>query len=347
MGRSAELLRKLKGSQQGAALVLVALSIVALIGFTALAVDGGYLYFRHTRLQDISDAAAIAAGMELVEAANKNKREESAFYEAVNYAELHGLVASEVNKNDYSAKLQWGSEIGRMTVSFSDELSKVMVRINIEANTFYARALGTTSTPVGVTSVVQIGRASQQRGNLIPVALVWNPYYKNTKYDLSFAPGKGQQGNYGYLDFDDPSQFENYMKYGYNGTLQAGDEIDTYPGVSVGLVKQAIDDRIAACTKDCACQIVDADNINVDDSCPRIVIIPILQEGDFFQTEGNEGDHETGKHKVTIVAFARFFIQEYNPGQKILSGWFLDTVEPSEIIEGDDQFTTQSVNLIR
>lgn len=345
MGKLAENLRKFKSGQQGAALVLVALSIVALIGFTALAVDGGYLYFRHTRLQDISDAAAIAAGMEFVEAKNKNKREESAFYEAINYADLHGLTASQVNTSNHSAKIQWGSETGQMTVSFLDNPSKVTVRITIEANTFYARVLGTTSTPVGVTSVVQIGRASQQRGNLIPVALVWNPYHKNTEYDLSFAPGKGQQGNYGYLDFGDPSQFEHYLRHGYNGTLQVGDEIDTYPGVSVGLVKQAIDDRITACTQNCACQITDADHIDINDSCPRVVIIPILEEGDFFQEEGEEGDHQTGKHKVTVVAFARFFILEYD--NKILSGWFLDTVEPSEIIEGDDQFTTQSVNLIR
>jgi hypothetical protein len=334
MDKLAGHIRRLKNSQQGAALVLVALSIVALIGFTALAVDGGYLYFRHTRLQDISDATAIAAGIELVNAkGNEGKKKTDAFDVAVKYAERHGLKAS--NKNGYSADIQWGSEPGRITVSFPDNLNKVMVQLTLDAGTFYARALGTTSTPVGVTSIVQIGQASQQQGNLIPVAFFWGEYQWYTQYKMTLSPGAGSSGNFGFLDYTPTNEFENYLRSGYNGTLEVGQHIETYPGESVGQVDKAINERIDACTH--LCSIKGADNIHIDDSCPRVVIVPIVDN--FFD--------ESGKHNVKITAFAKFFIEEYDKPNKELIGWFLQTVEPSEISDGNSQFTTQAVNLIR
>jgi hypothetical protein len=334
MDKLAGHIRRLKNSQQGAALVLVALSIVALIGFTALAVDGGYLYFRHTRLQDISDATAIAAGIELVNAkGNEGKKKTDAFDVAVKYAERHGLKAS--NKSGYSADIQWGSEPGRITVSFPDNLNKVMVQLTLDASTFYARALGTTSTPVGVTSIVQIGQASQQQGNLIPVAFFWGEYQWWTRYKMTLTPGAGSSGNFGFLDYGPPSEFKNYLRNGYNGTLEVGQHVETYPGESVGQVDKAINDRISACTH--TCWVNGANDVHVDDSCPRVVIVPIVEN--FFD--------ENGKHNVKITAFAKFFIEAYNKDSKELIGWFLQTVEPSEITEGNPQFTTQAVKLVR
>ncbi len=334
MDKLAGYIRILRSSQHGAVLVLTALSIVALIGFTALAVDGGYLYFRHTRLQDISDATAIATGIELVNAkGNEGKKKTDAFDVAVKYAERHGLKAS--NKSGYSADIQWGSEPGRMIVSFPDNLSKVMVQLTLDAETFYARALGTTSTPVGVTSIVQIGQANQQQGNLIPVAFFWGEYKWYTQYKMTLSPGAGSSGNFGFLDYGPASQFENYLRNGYNGTLKVGDKIPTYPGESVGQVDKAINDRVSACTHGCG--ITGPDDIHIEDSCPRVVIVPIVDN--FFD--------ESGKHYVKITAFAKFFIEAYNKDNKELVGWFLQTVEPSEITDGNSQFTTQAVNLIR
>ena len=59
-----------------------------------------------------------------------------------------------------------------------------MVQITLDANTFYARALGTTSTPVRVTSVVQIGRAKQQQGNLVPVGIYDSEYERGKRLSL-------------------------------------------------------------------------------------------------------------------------------------------------------------------
>jgi Flp pilus assembly protein TadG len=342
---------RFKNDQKGAALVLVALSIVALIGFTALAVDGGYLYFRHTRLQDISDSAAIAAGIEIVETSSKTKAD--AFSAAIDYVERHGLETTNENSSSYTATIKWGTEIGDITVSFPGEnLSKIMVQITLDANTFYARALGTTSTPVRVTSVVQIGRAKQQQGNLVPVGIYDSEYERGKRYELTYSPSEHIiPGHYGFLDFPDyvddngkQLKFADYMEYGYPGTLAVGDIIETEPGIAEGQAEK-INERTKRCKKvhspECTYQ-------NFQEPCPKIIALPIVET---VQVD------PTGKHEVRIVGFAKFFFDGYeakgdknaNPPvpDNILYGYFLEQLVPTQVAEGDDQFTTQAVNLIK
>jgi len=51
--------------ESGQALVLVALSLVVILGFAGLAIDVGQLRFAQLRLQTAADAAALAAAMEI------------------------------------------------------------------------------------------------------------------------------------------------------------------------------------------------------------------------------------------------------------------------------------------
>ncbi|MDO8589094.1 MAG: pilus assembly protein TadG-related protein [Armatimonadota bacterium] len=58
-------MKHLRRNNTGSVLVFVAVSLVALIGMAALAVDVGRLYAAKTRAQDICDAAAIAGAYQL------------------------------------------------------------------------------------------------------------------------------------------------------------------------------------------------------------------------------------------------------------------------------------------
>lgn len=51
-----------KGSEKGQVLVLLVLGVVALLGFTALALDGGMLYSDRRHAQSAADAASLAGG---------------------------------------------------------------------------------------------------------------------------------------------------------------------------------------------------------------------------------------------------------------------------------------------
>ena len=56
---------KNRPSESGQILILLALGIVALLGFTALAIDGGAIFFDRRSAQNAADAAALAGAYEL------------------------------------------------------------------------------------------------------------------------------------------------------------------------------------------------------------------------------------------------------------------------------------------
>ena len=57
--------RRLIGDESGAALILVAAGIFALVGFGALSVDVGYLYSAQRELQASANAAALAGAKDI------------------------------------------------------------------------------------------------------------------------------------------------------------------------------------------------------------------------------------------------------------------------------------------
>lgn len=71
--------------ESGQALVIVALSLVVLLGATALSVDLGMAYNAKAKLQAAADAAALAGAQDLPDAA-------AAILTAEEYAGLNGVV---------------------------------------------------------------------------------------------------------------------------------------------------------------------------------------------------------------------------------------------------------------
>ena len=51
-----------KKSESGQAIVLLALAVIGLVGFTALAIDGGMIYADRRQAQSASDASSLAGG---------------------------------------------------------------------------------------------------------------------------------------------------------------------------------------------------------------------------------------------------------------------------------------------
>ena len=55
--------------ESGQAIVIIAAALVVLIGFTGLAIDLGFVWFRQAQLKSIVDSAALAGAPELGPAA--------------------------------------------------------------------------------------------------------------------------------------------------------------------------------------------------------------------------------------------------------------------------------------
>jgi len=57
--------RRFVGDRSGAVIIYVTMGLTVFLGFSALAIDGSYLYVMHNRMQSAADAAALAAASQL------------------------------------------------------------------------------------------------------------------------------------------------------------------------------------------------------------------------------------------------------------------------------------------
>lgn len=117
-------LNSLKKDDRGQALVLVALSMVVLIGVAALSVDYGYLAWQKRDLQNAADAAALAAAWDLP----------NGDYQA--------------RANEYVSKYIDISEMPTTVTTTKLNNKAVRVEIHREYNTLFAKVLGINSSDV-------------------------------------------------------------------------------------------------------------------------------------------------------------------------------------------------------
>lgn len=135
-------------SERGAISVLVAILMVALLGFAALAVDVGMLYAERTQLRNGSDAAAIAVAQKCAKDAND-----------VECSTASALARSLTSSNagdglSNVASLALDKTARTVTVTAgSQEAGKAPNQVSL----FFARALGINTTEVTAASTVQWG----------------------------------------------------------------------------------------------------------------------------------------------------------------------------------------------
>ncbi len=80
-------IKKLWRNEDGQAMVMVALMMVVILGFSALAIDGGRLYIARSKMQNAADAAALAGAQDLPNAS-------TAINTAVDFAEDNEVLPS-------------------------------------------------------------------------------------------------------------------------------------------------------------------------------------------------------------------------------------------------------------
>jgi hypothetical protein len=134
-----------RNRENGQALVLVALSLLVLVGIVGLSIDMGYLRYAKRRLQTAADSAAIAGASELKDGNYKTA--------AVNDAKVNGFedgvdgvtVTSFNPPNDPPFK-------GKPNAT-----EYVEVRVQQDAPTFFMRIFGVKSAALNATAVAQLG----------------------------------------------------------------------------------------------------------------------------------------------------------------------------------------------
>jgi len=140
-----------KSKERGQAIVLIALAIVGIVSFTALAVDGGNNFAANRQAQNAADSAAFSAGLIKVRGGSS-----SAISTAVNnIAAMNGF---DINDPETTVTINNPPQSGYYSDCYNSDfkcIEYIQVIITSEIDTFFAPVIGVTKTNVRGESVVR------------------------------------------------------------------------------------------------------------------------------------------------------------------------------------------------
>ena len=303
------LIRFLK-DDNGSAAVMVALALVALIGFSALVVDVGFLFMTRAKLMDTSDAAALAGAQELPAS-----------------TAAQAAAGEYVNKN--------GLDTGKF--SFDPDGKTITVSAASTVQFLFAKVLGISEGEVRASATARRESVTSTSG-VAPIGVEDQELSKGTLYTLKVgAPPTLGAGNFGALTLGQPgaNQYRENIENGYAGILKIGDIIETETGNISGPTAQGIDFRLSGCPHVPQCTISDHKR-----DCPRTIIVPVYQPQDV---------EENQIKKVKIVGFAAFLIdgETSNGTDCYIRGYFIDQVIVGNSDPNQDDYGASAVRLIQ
>ncbi|MBS9405261.1 hypothetical protein KG088_16720 [Halomonas sp. TRM85114] len=220
--------------QGGVSMVLLAVSLFMLLGFTALAVDGGNLYVARNELQNAADAGALAGARFLY--TNDGSAGNPAYYtyakEAVekNYSQNTPVEDLEITPGHWSFGLMPGSSPGFtpynggiwsapiLTGASTEELDNdptfinavkvVAARSDIKVQTFFGSTLGLDPYEASANAVAYIGFAGALRPEDTdqPIAMCKQALMDGEEYSCDvgrFIPEGDQTGGWTNFEHDD------------------------------------------------------------------------------------------------------------------------------------------------
>ena len=204
-------------AQRGAVAIIVGLSMVAMIGFAGLALDGGRLYVTKTELQNAADACALAAASDLTGAPNIPAGN---FLIAQNaghlVAERHRVGFQSAAINRANVTVQFGTTLAGgawLTAAAAPSPTSRFARCTIPQagiTPWFMQVLGfgpQTVSSVATASLVP----SQAACNGIPMAMCSQgsaPTFGLTPgqwYTGGFNNAGQLTGNFGWIDYTPPS----------------------------------------------------------------------------------------------------------------------------------------------
>lgn len=239
------LMRKYLCNQRGQALVLFALSLTCLMGFSAIVVDVGSLYLTRTQLANMADAAALAGVKELPGSSSR------AVSVAQQYATINGKAGDTV------------------AASVGSGAASLTVTVSRNVNFMVAPILGFANQTVQATATAAVSSAGSATG-VVPFGVEKQTFVYGQTYTLKQGGGGGYCGNYGGLALggNGASVYKSNIENGYSGTLSVGDWVYTETGNIVGPTDQGVATRVS--------QDPNSTYDTVQVGSPRLIIVPVI-----------------------------------------------------------------------
>jgi hypothetical protein len=316
--------------ESGAALVLVAILMVALLGFTALAIDGGRLFSEKSQLQKALDSAVLAGAQGL------RTSKERAVEIAVNVSQENGLPITEDDLN------------------ITNDSIRATKQINVPLT--FARVLGLNNAAINAIAKAEVAPLKSS-GGIAPIAVTKSDVLNhgtvtgfvalNCEKDNSGKDkedkGKGDgntdnpgenQGNCGYLDLGEKGGGAAGVADDIiNGSdYEIGTTVLTKPGQNVGPVDKAIETIINNDKDKAQCN----SPTTADNSCDRVITLVVIDTWDDVH----------GSDQRNVVGFASYWVDRYE--NKTIYAKLIKIVAPGEIGAGTEigEYNLYGVKLV-
>ncbi|MFC4023927.1 pilus assembly protein TadG-related protein [Oceanobacillus longus] len=281
--------KKLKKSEDGNTIILMALAMSAMIAMVGLVIDGGNLFVSKSHLQKTANAAALSGAQEIVNS-------EANVKEVVNQI----LALHEEQNSSLQVNIEPNSQLH--------------VEVTKDVPLYFATLFGIDSVPITVDAKAIVNPMGEAKG-AVPLGIndSVNLDYGET-YELKVDAGDSISGNFGVLALEGPGAktYEETLKHGFDESLKVGDIVNTQTGNIAGKTKAGIDYRIANCP------YPDGDYQERD--CPRVMLIIVYKP---HPTENKQ------IKSVEITGFAYFYVnQQMSNTDDTVKGIFIKRTGP-------------------
>jgi hypothetical protein len=266
-----ERLKCFKLRQDGNVAVLAAFMLAALLGMTAVVVDGGKVYAVKMHLQKMANTAVLSGAQELTTTENNVRSV------ANQILSTHGETASLVN----------------LSVTMKDRTTAVLKKV---VDVPLAKVLGFDKVPVSVKATAKIEAMGAAIG-AAPIGI--DESVKITygqSYHLKVDQTNVTTGNFGIiaLGTQGASTYETNLTYGYQGMLSKDDVVDTQTGNIADKTRDSVQARINRSP------YTPGDMSHLDD--PRILLVPVYKPINY--------DNQGQVKQIIITGFAYFYLSE-------------------------------------
>ena len=267
--------------------VVMAATIVALIGAMALSTDVGLLYYNWGMLQKAADSAALAGANSLP-------------------SNPSGAIAT---TNRFAAQNGVGAAETISTTVAADHMS-ITIRLTRTVPYLFARVVGLSAGLVTVNATAGLQGVGSVNG-MLPVGIDSRTTYTYGQ-EVSLLTGQYGPGNWGPLALagSGASNFASNVQYGYAGTISVGQLLTTETGQMVGPTRNAFNARLTAGVNGFPNGTFA--NHSIDD--PRVVTVPMINYANI-----------NGSSQVPVLGFAELWLVGMDSHETI-STYFISQV---------------------
>ncbi|WP_409274347.1 TadE/TadG family type IV pilus assembly protein [Neobacillus sp. SCS-31] len=256
--------------EKGVALIYVAITMVALLCITGLAIDGGMLYMTKSKLQKAANAAVLSGAQELT-----NSEEQ-------------------VNKVVNRILADHGETGSKKSLDIDID-KKVRVGLVKKVKPAFMGLFGFETVNVRAAAAASLAPMGRAKG-IAPLGVHEDtPLNFGTVVKLKTDSSGSVSGVFGVLGLNGPGAktYEENLRHGYQQEIKIGEIIPTETGNIAGKTRTVVQELINGCTS----AIGDLS----DRDCSRVILIPVYKP---YQFDSNQ------LKNIQVTGFAYFYITE-------------------------------------